>query len=363
MKLKSLEVIQSSDRISSVDVFRAMAILAVVIFHFNGYLPYGYLGVELFFVISGLLVGGILIRKFKRNDRINFFQFILQRGFKIWPSYYWFLFFGWFIAFLIFHNDHPGYYPKSNLKDVSRYAFFYQNYKAAPGHWPFDHVWSLCVEEHFYILLPIMIIIVKAMMENRRAMLFMSIAALIVGGFILKLLGYYLTRSGEAYSVTHARIDNLGWGVLLAALVSYHGDALRKVKKIYLFFVVGLLLFVMALFIRVYFEFEFYNRVIFQSVAAFCFFLMLLGVYYHDFSKWKSIRFISYYSYNWYLWHPLTVVVVKKYLGISPGSFMVYMAISFLAALFFTILIEEKFLMLRGRVMKKHMPGLALEPR
>jgi peptidoglycan/LPS O-acetylase OafA/YrhL len=358
MGLKSIAVIESSDRISSVDVFRAMAILPVVMYHFENWLPFGYLGVDLFFVISGLLVGGILIRKYKRNNKIQFFQFILQRGFKIWPSYYWFLLFGTVIAWLIFRNDHPEYYVNANVRDVSRYVFFYQNYTGGPFHWPFDHVWSLCVEEHFYILLPIVLIIVKAIMGNKRQMLFLAITGLIVGGFILKVLGYYLTNSRDTYSGTHTRIDALGWGVLLGALVSYYEEAIRRIKKSYLFFVAGLILFALGVFVRVYFQFEFFNKIIFNSLAPFCFFLMLLGVYYHDFSKWKIIRFVAYYSYNWYLWHPISFLIVQKYFGISIGSFFIYMSLSFLAAFLFTILIEEKFLMLRERVMKKHMPGL-----
>jgi peptidoglycan/LPS O-acetylase OafA/YrhL len=358
MRIKAIEVIQSKERVSSVDVFRALAIFPVVIYHFNEWLPFGFLGVDLFFVISGLLVGGILIRRYKRNNKINFFQFILQRGFKIWPSYYWFFLFGTLITWLIFRNDHPEYYVTASFRDVSRYVFFYQNYTGVPFHWPFDHVWSLCVEEHFYILLPIMLIIVKALMGNKRQILFLAITGLIAGGFILKIAGYYFTNSRDTYSGTHTRIDALGWGVLLGALVSYYEEALRGIKKSYLFFVAGLILFALGVFVRVYFQFEFFNKIIFNSLAPFCFFLMLLGVYYHDFSKWKIIRFVAYYSYNWYLWHPLSFLVVKKYFGISVGSFFLYMSLSFLAAFIFTILIEEKFLMLRERVMKKPVQGL-----
>lgn len=72
MNLRSFEVLRANTRIPSVDVFRAFAILPVVIYHFNKSLPYGYLGVDLFFVISGLLVGSILIKKFKRNEKISF---------------------------------------------------------------------------------------------------------------------------------------------------------------------------------------------------------------------------------------------------------------------------------------------------
>ena len=61
IQLKSHEVINAPGRNSSVDIFRSFAILSVVIYHYNRHLPYGYLGVDLFFVISGLLIGNILI--------------------------------------------------------------------------------------------------------------------------------------------------------------------------------------------------------------------------------------------------------------------------------------------------------------
>lgn len=97
-RLKVFQIINNTKRISSVDIFRSVAIITVVIFHFNHQLPYGYLGVDLFFLISGLLVGGLLTKDFESGNKINFFYFFLQRGFKIWPSYYAFLLFGSLIA-------------------------------------------------------------------------------------------------------------------------------------------------------------------------------------------------------------------------------------------------------------------------
>jgi peptidoglycan/LPS O-acetylase OafA/YrhL len=352
MKLKSLEVLQSGSRISSVDVFRAFAILPVVIYHFNKFLPYGYLGVDLFFVISGLLVGSILIRQFRKNEKINFFRFILQRGFKIWPSYYSFLLVGTLLAYLFYHVEKPEYIIGGG-KDALRYIFFYQNYTGAPFHWTFDHVWSLCIEEHFYIILPLLFIFIKALFSNNRTLLLLSVAGLILTGIVFKLFTVKFTPGVSTYSTTHNRIDALGWGVLLGILVTYYESNLRKIKWLKLLFFSGVLLLAAGIFVFIRFKSFYFENAIFYSLTPFSFFLMLLGVYYHDFSKWKPFRFIAYYSYNWYLWHPLFVLVISKYVGINGPGLVVYLIVSFLMAMIFTIVIEERFLAMRETVLNK----------
>src|SRR5258705_4896132 len=177
MQLKSLKVLSSDTRNSSIDVLRGIAIITVVLYHFNTLLPYGQLGVDLFFVISGLLIGGILLKDYDKG--INFPRFFLQRGFKIWPSYYFFLIAANVIAYLFYRNFSSDQYIP--LWDLKRYFLFYQNYSGLPFHRTFDGVWSLCVEEHFYIMLPVFLIVLKKMNANKK-MILVSIFTVIVLG-------------------------------------------------------------------------------------------------------------------------------------------------------------------------------------
>ena len=127
-KLRVFKVLNDKDRISSIDIFRSVAILSVVIYHFNETLPFGYLGVDLFFVISGLLIGTILISEFVKRDSIHYVSFILKRGFKIWPSYYVFLIVGNLLAYFLYRHTHPDYYIP--LNDYPRYLFFIKTFLA-----------------------------------------------------------------------------------------------------------------------------------------------------------------------------------------------------------------------------------------
>lgn len=348
--LKVFRTIASPQRISSVDVFRALAILAVVLFHFNQLLPYGFLGVDLFFVISGLLVGGLLTKSFVNRERVSFWKFVLQRGFKIWPSYYTFLLSGTIIAYCFYRSLAPD--EIIPWWDMKRYLLFYQNYTGLPFHWSFDHVWSLCVEEHFYIVLPVLFIVLQRLKGGGRA-LFLSAGFLILAGIVSKILAELYTNSKDTFSATHNRIDALAWGVLLNLIVTRHGDKLRRARRLYLLFLAGSTLFAGALAVQVHTSSLIYRKIVFHSIVPFCFFLMIGGVYFRDFSRWKVFRVIAYYSYNWYLWHPIFVIFISQQVGKSVGALFVYLAVTFAAAVTFTVLVEERVLAKRGSVIEK----------
>jgi peptidoglycan/LPS O-acetylase OafA/YrhL len=355
-KLQLYRVLSSTDRISSLDIFRAVAIIAVVFYHFHHRLPYGMLGVDLFFVISGLLVGGLLTREFLAVKKINMPRFLLQRGFKIWPSYYFFLAFGSILAFLFYRNSHPD--QIIPLNELPRYLFFYQNYIDYPVHWSFDHVWSLCVEEHFYILLPTGFILIQVFVpeKNRTKALYALVIFAIIAGIWFKYFSYFYTAKQDTYTGTHNRIDALAWGVLLNLILSRYGDLLKQVKWLPILSLIGLFLFSLVIRHAKATDDPVYHEVIMRSLIPPCFFMLILGVYFQDFSRFYFLRTVGYLSYNLYLWHPIFVNVVSEY--ISPGrlGLVVYLFLLTTMAFLATLLIEEPFLKMRKGVIQKLFP-------
>jgi len=315
--LKSIEITQSNQRISSIDVFRCIAIVMVMLFHFDMLLPFGDIGVDLFFIISGILVGGILIRENSNDIKTNFGRFILQRGFKIWPSYYLFIFLGHWIK-------------EKNLS-------FEANAK------------YICVEEHFYILLPILFIVVQRFnKKNQIPVLYSFIYTIIVAGIFFKFFSYYFTNSQDTFSGTHNRLDGLAWGVLLSLQISQKKIPQQSLST----FFSGLIL--LAISVLLSFEWDYFEKVIYHSFIPFSFYLMIKGVYYMDFTRLKAIRLIAYYSYNIFLWHDLISILVLDYLGNSLPYLILYLLLSVLIGFILTIIIEEPFLKIRNWIMKRY---------
>ncbi|MBC7829708.1 MAG: acyltransferase [Chitinophagaceae bacterium] len=349
MRLQSLKILGLDSRNSAIDVMRAVAILGVVIFHFNNSLPYGYLGVDLFFVISGFLVSGLLTRKFIDNERINFWQFFVQRGFKILPSYFAFLLIGNVLAFYLYRHSDP-----SQLMETSewtKYIFFYKNFSMAPLHSTFDQAWSLCVEEHFYLALPITFIILQVSGAGKKQ-LFLLTSMAIVAGIIFKNLSFFFSHSGDTAFKTYNRMDGLAWGMLLNLVITYYPDFLKRIRKpLYVFFS-GLCLFAVMILVDVKLDSVFFHKVVLLSAAPFLFFLMLLGIFSYNFSRLLPLRFIAYYSYNWYLWHAVVGLAIMRYFGTGLVGFAIYILITFSIAILFTIVIEEPFLKLRKKLFR-----------
>jgi peptidoglycan/LPS O-acetylase OafA/YrhL len=147
--------------IPGLDGLRAIAYLIVFFYHID-YLRFGWMGVQLFFVLSGFLITDILLRMKETLPAGGYFlKFYIRRFLRIFPLYYLFLFMmlglsAWFIWI--------GYRPRlmQTLQERILYAFLYiyNFFIAYQAHQPlpfFDHLWSLSVEEQFYLIWPLLI--------------------------------------------------------------------------------------------------------------------------------------------------------------------------------------------------------------
>ena len=142
---------------------RALAVIPVVLYHaFPDLLPGGFVGVDIFFVISGFLISGILFRQLKLNNKIDYFDFYAKRVRRIFPNLIVLLLAvavaGWFVLLPSEYSDLG--------KSIYSSAFFYQNFRLlktigdyfAPNviETPLLHLWSLAIEEQFYIVFPLL---------------------------------------------------------------------------------------------------------------------------------------------------------------------------------------------------------------
>ena len=349
-RLNSIEVLHSENRILSIDVLRGIATLSVVCFHFD-YLPFGYLGVDLFFVISGALVSQPLIYSLKNNDKIKFGRFFISRGFRIWPSFYCFIVIGMLVGVIVLN-------PITNnetirLEYAARYIFFYRNYTPGPHFWTFDHLWSICVEEHFYVILPVCFVAVYYCCLEKKTGILVLVLLLIALGVSSKLVGY-ITRIGEYSSYTNNRIDALAYGVLISWLKIYQVFDWKK-YRMRAIGVLGVVMLAVTIGLRVRLDVDFYDIFFVHAFAPLGFALIIFGFYdvKSDSILIMPIRFIAYYSYNWYLWHPLIATGCKLLFGSGIYSFFIYVTTSFLVAIAMTIGVEEFFLKYRKPVLER----------
>ncbi|ANF81756.1 acyltransferase [Acinetobacter sp. NCu2D-2] len=195
---------------------RAIAVSAVVIFHFNpNWLPGGFAGVDVFFVISGFLMTSIIFNELDKNS-FNLFKFYNSRANRIIPVLaamsVCLLIFGWFY---LAPNDY------SNLgRQIEKTSYFTSNILFSRGGGYFDtaehtkwllHTWSLSVEWQFYILFPVIIILLNKylnLMQIKRVIL-----ALFLASFIYCIYATY-KDSKTAYFVLTSR----AWEMLLGGL-------------------------------------------------------------------------------------------------------------------------------------------------
>lgn len=214
------------------DLCRALAILMVLLSHGRVFLrqdwPWaeylrfgGFLGVELFFVLSGFLIGGILLRLSARNEVHWLRGFYARRWFRTLPNYYLFVLIN---VLLVWWGVRPG-----ELDALWKYVLFVQNL-FGPHPLFFPEAWSLAVEEIFYLLFPAAFLLLARLTGLPAARSVLLVAA---GVIVLSLVGRILVASSvtswdeEIRKVVFLRFDTLMVGVLLAWIHVYRPHWLK----------------------------------------------------------------------------------------------------------------------------------------
>ena len=250
------DVTAPANRLFALDVLRGVAVLLVLVWHWPGRSgsmgPFfvvskvGWVGVDLFFVLSGFLISGLLYKEWDRCGRLNLRRFWLRRGFKIWPAY-----FAAFGAAMLLRS--AVLWHEQGAAAVASYWHRYlpsvvlvQNYFPDVRQW--RYTWSVAVEEHFYLGLPLLMLALAWLRRPRfdapaptddapsartpfprlpLVALFVCVAALA--------MRVAAAARGAAWDdvhfPTHLRADSLMFGVLLGYYHHYRRPAFERVCR------------------------------------------------------------------------------------------------------------------------------------
>lgn len=204
-----------SKRIPSLDGLRAISIFLVVASHFSYTIGFpdvynvGNLGVRVFFVISGFLITGLLIKELDKTDKINLTKFYFRRTLRIFPPYYFYLtvillcaVLGWMTIPL--YKFIPAYTYTSNYVELNT--------------WNLGHTWSLAIEEQFYLIFPGILLLF-----GRRKAAWILLSVLFICP-IIRNIDFQIFHELDPiwiYKGFHSNIDTLAIGCLLALQYQY----------------------------------------------------------------------------------------------------------------------------------------------
>ena len=375
-------------RIPELDGLRAFAIILVLFFHysvlyqeFSGsyyrgffnavsrwFMQNGWVGVDLFLVLSGYLIAHHLIKNQGRiKDRTFLWLYAQKRILRTFPLY-----FG--VMALIMLGLIPHYQPEVSMTDFWIHLFFWQDYTGSNILIP---MWSLATEEKFYLLAPLLFFVVK---PDKFLLAAGTIIGLAVAVFAIK--SWILTQSPEVrhynsyFYTNRAPFHYAVWSIAVGVGVAFLRPDMKNATARYVSWLVMITLMVLALIlcqVDLFKPKHWAMANLWHLLVVLLFGFLVWGCIRASGSavlawlRWRFLRIIAVLSYALYLCHYMTVFIVnrwvKQYVRLEEPwaqtlSFLaIYLTLSFVTALLLHYLIEKPFLILKDRIDVKSRPS------
>lgn len=341
----------SSRYIPALDGLRALAVIAVVIYHMNATaLQSGLLGVTIFFVLSGYLITGLLIREWSTTKKINLPQFWLRRVRRLFPAIV-FVLLGTIVLTGVFAPD-----MLTKLRnDIVAALLFFTNwwyifqdvsyFEAMGAPSPVTHFWSLAIEEQFYLIWPPLLLLLFSKRVKKRHIQLGLLVAAIASAAAMAILYSPQADPSRVYYGTDTRAFSLLIGAFLAfefppARVNGHGRQgfTARDRKIALGVgsaaLAGILVMMVA--VNGYSPFLYYGGIALLSLLTGALIITLADGR-SPLARFFALRplvWIGKLSYSIYLWHyPLLLLMnPQNFTGETPWFAYVGQALVILAA-------------------------------
>lgn len=299
-----------------IDGLRAIAVIGVMLYHLNfPWFQGGFLGVTVFFVLSGYLITDLLIDEWNKHNKINFIHFMIRRFRRLAPAFFVMMFF--VTAWVTFTNHSMFEKLRADLLPsilyVTNWWYIFHEYSyfetfGLPS--PLTHIWSLAIEEQFYLIWPLFIILGFTFFKKNR----FRVLAIFVGVIISAWIMAFLYIPGADPSRVYYGTDTRAFSLLLGAALAFVWPSQKLSKTLprkassvlELVGVTGLFLIVLMFLVTSQYEDFLYRGGMFLLSI---FTMVTVAALAHPASilaKWLSIkplRWIGVRSYGIYLWH------------------------------------------------------------
>ncbi|HEY5694479.1 MAG TPA: acyltransferase family protein [Gaiellaceae bacterium] len=330
------------------DGLRAIAVAGVFLFHArphadgNPYLPGGFLGVDLFFVLSGYLITSLLLVEWEAGNRIDLRRFWMRRARRLLPALVVVVLAALILASIFARDD----LARTRGDAVSSLLYYTNWHLIIANHSYFtlmgrpsllNHLWSLAVEEQFYVIWPLLLVPGLVLIGRRRLPMLVVVG---IAGSALAMWLLYNPHSdpSRVYYGTDTRAFLLLMGILLA-LVWPWIERMRRALPVFELLGVAALVGTVLLFLRM----QDFDPTLYRGgdlAAAFCFAVLVGAVAHPETGLGQALgvaplRWIGERSYGIYLWHWPVVALMRPGLDVSwtgPGVVVAQAAIVLAAA-------------------------------